>query len=99
MKTNNMKRLQNWSFWALTFLSVSLPAQAVNIYLRGGSTTCIYNGVTSLTLQKTSGSSQMSTAFTARTNTFSFYSAPLTATNTLATGKKIGGIIGVQNNG
>src|SRR5688500_251006 len=94
-----MNRLQNWSLCALTFFSVCAPAQAVNIYLRSGSATCIYNGTTSQTLQKTSGASQATAPFTAKVNTFSFYSAPLTAPIYISAGKKAGGSIGVQNNG
>jgi hypothetical protein len=99
VNNKTMNRLQNWSLWALTLLSICAPAHAVNIYLRSGSTTCIFNGTSSQTLQKTSGASQTGAAFTAKTNTFNFYSAPLTAATYIAAGKKAGGTIGVQNNG
>src|SRR5689334_6082729 len=94
-----MKTSLKWLLGALIASSLSPTAHAVNLYFRSGSTTCIFNNTTSLTLQKTSGSSQASVAFTAKTNTFSFYSAPLTTSTYVAAGKKAGGTIGVQNNG
>ena len=80
-------------------LVAATNVHAVNLYLRSGSTTCIHGGSSSQTLQSLSGTSQTSIAFSARTNTFSFYSASLTNSIYLAAGKKAGGIIGAQNNG
>lgn len=83
----------------VSFISISPGAKAVNFYLRSGTSTCIYDGNASQTLQLASGSSQSSIAFSAQTNTFSFYSAPLTNAVPIGAGKKVGGTIGVQNNG
>ena len=76
-----------------------LDVQAVNLYLRSGSSACTYSGSTTQTLQLKSGTTQTAIAFSARTNAFSFYSAPLTNSVYIAAGKKISGTIGVQNNG
>src|SRR5581483_10241013 len=94
-----MKRLQNWSFWALAFLATCGPAHALNLYLRSDNTTCIYNGSSSQTLQKTSGSTQFNLAFSAKTNTFAFYTAVLTNSAVLSSSRTLGGSIGVKNNG
>jgi len=80
-------------------LGIGTDAEAVNIYLRSGATTCIYNTNASQTLQKTSGTNQASIAFSAKTNTFSFYSAALTNSAYLSSSKTATGTIGVQNNG
>ena len=96
-----MKKSLKWLLWILGFsiLGIGTDVQAVNLYLRSGATTCIYNTNASQTLQKTSGTNQASIAFSAKTNTFSFYSAPLTNSVYISSGKKAGGTIGVQNNG
>ena len=96
-----MKPLQRWSFWALVawLCSAGSVAQAVNLYLRSGTTTCLYDGSTDLTLQTKSGTNQVGAAFSAKTNTFYFYSAPLTNSAFVASSSKAGGTIGVQNNG
>ena len=96
-----MKSSTLWSRWLVRFCLLSLGAdvQAVNLYLRSGSATCINGGNTTQILQLTSGAGQTGIAFSAGTNTFSFYSAPLTNSVYVAAGKKTGGTIGVQNNG
>ncbi|HKW29171.1 MAG TPA: MBG domain-containing protein [Verrucomicrobiae bacterium] len=96
-----MKKSWMWSRWILGFylLGIGTDVQAVNLYLRSGSSTCTYNGSASQTLQSASGTSQAGIAFSAQTNQFSFYSAPLTNLIYTAAGKKAGGTIGVQNNG
>ena len=96
-----MKKSLKWLLWILGFsiLGIGTDVQAINLYLRSGATTCIYNTNASQTLQKTSGTNQASIAFSAKTNTFSFYSAPLTNSVYISSGKKAGGTIGVQNNG
>jgi uncharacterized protein YfiM (DUF2279 family) len=96
-----MKKSLKWLLWILGFsiLGIGTDVQAVNLYLRSGATTCIYNTNASQTLQKTSGTNQASIAFSAKTSTFSFYSAPLTNSVYISSGKKAGGTIGVQNNG
>jgi hypothetical protein len=96
-----MKKSLKWLLWILgiSVLGIGIDAEAVNIYLRSGTTTCIYSTNASQTLQKTSGANQASIAFSAKTNTFNFYSAPLSNSVYIAAGKKAGGVIGVQNNG
>ena len=96
-----MKSLMLWSWWlaGICLLGTGVNVQAVNLYLRSGSLTCTYNGSTTQTLQLASGASQSGIAFSARTNTFSFYAAPLTNSVYIAAGKKISGTVGVQNNG
>jgi len=96
-----MKTSKIWSWWlaGVCLLGTGLDVQAVNLYLRSGSAACIYSGSTTQTLQLKSGTSQTGIAFSAQTNLFSFYSAPLTNSVFIAAGKKISGIIGVQNNG
>jgi hypothetical protein len=78
---------------------IGIRAHAVNLFLRAGSSTCLYGATTSQTLQKASGTNQTSIAFSAQTNTFSFYSTPLTNAVLIASNKIAGGTIGVQNNG
>lgn len=80
-------------------IAANAKVQGANLYLRSGSSTCIYSGNSSQTLQSLSGTTQTAIAFSARTNTFSFYSALLTNSVYLAAGKKTGGTIGAQNNG
>jgi hypothetical protein len=96
-----MKTLKLWSWWlaALCLLGTGVNVQAVNLYLRSGSSTCTFGGSTTQTLQLRSGTNQTAIAFSAQTNQFSFYSAPLTNSVYIAAGKKISGTIGVQNNG
>jgi hypothetical protein len=96
-----MKKTTIWSPWllGLCFLGIGVNVQAVNLYLRSGSSACTYNGSTTQTLQLASGTNQTGIAFSGRTNLFSFYSAPLTNSVYIAAGKKISGTIGVQNNG
>ena len=83
----------------VSFVILSPRAHAVNLFLRAGSSTCLYGATTSQTLQKTSGTNQTSIAFSAQTNTFSFYSTPLTNAVLIPSNKMAGGTIGVQNNG
>ena len=80
-------------------LGLATDVQAVNLYLRPGSATCLYNGSTSQTLQTVSGTNQAGMAFSAVSNTFCFYSPSLTNSVDIAAGKKAGGAVGVQNNG
>ena len=80
-------------------IAANAKVQAANLYLRSGSSACIYGGSSSQTLQSLSGTSQSGIAFSSRTNRFSFYSALLTNSVYLAAGKKAGGTIGAQNNG
>lgn len=96
-----MRIVSKWTLPMLmvSFIGLSPAAHAVNLYLRAGSSTCLYNTTTSQTLQKTSGTNQTSIAFSAQTNTFSFFSTPLTNAVLIASNKMAGGTIGVQNNG
>ena len=96
-----MKKSWRWSLWFLGFsiLGIGTDVKAVNIYLRSGTTTCIYNTNVSQTLQMTSGTNQASIAFSAKTNTFSFYSAAFTKSAYISSSKTATGTMGVQNNG
>ena len=96
-----MKKSLKWSQWilGLSLLGVVTDVRGVNIYLRSGTTTCIYTASTTQTLQKTAGTNQAGIAFSAKTNTFSFYSAPLTSSTYLSPSRATTGRIGVQNNG
>jgi hypothetical protein len=96
-----MKTLKIWSWWlaGVCLFGTGVDVQAVNLYLRSGSSTCTFSGSTTQTLQLKSGTNQTAIAFSAQTNLFSFYSAPLTNSVYIAAGKKISGTIGVQNNG
>jgi hypothetical protein len=96
-----MKQSLKWSLWilGLSFIGTGADVQAANIFLRSGTTICINDASTTQTVQKTAGTNLASLAFSAKTNTFSFYSAPLASPTYLSSGKTAAGTMGVQNNG
>ena len=78
---------------------VKFTDAATLLFLRAGTTTCLFSGSASQTLQATAGTSQTVLASTAQSATFDFYSPPLTAPVSLASSEKAGGVIGLKNNG